>query len=372
MKRILHISNDDKFLCLGKTIFESVPSTKNEFWVIQDKEQIQHINFEHKVFYPLKEVSEDLFTTLNSYDLICIHFLNPQLYSILNSNKINTKILWIGWGGDYYWLINTHPEFNLYLPETTKFIHNSNWIVKLQPILKQLKKVKGRMKLPTINRVDYFAPVNKSEFDIILKNHANFRPQFVDWNYGYITQDIINYYASLKRSGNKVMIGNSSTPTNNHLDVFKELEHVLENESLILPLNYGNKTYAKNLKLTLSKQYNLNLEYKDDLMSLEDFNQLLLECKSLIIGSSRQQAVGTIITALYIGVNVFLFKESLNYKYLNSLGLNFLSIEEMKENPELINRELNLDQIEKNRKIINEIWSLERNANTIKELLHNI
>ncbi|MDG4949867.1 TDP-N-acetylfucosamine:lipid II N-acetylfucosaminyltransferase [Weeksellaceae bacterium KMM 9724] len=357
---------------MGKKIFESVPELENEYWVIADKAEIQHIHFEHRVFYPLKENSDDLYLKLNSYDLICIHFLNPRLYPLIKSRKIKTKILWIGWGGDYYWLINTHNRFNLYLPETTKFIYNSKWIAKLQPVLKQLKKVKGKMKLPTLNGVDYFAPVNKSEYDIILKNHPNFRPQFVDWNYGYINQDIINYYASLKRSGNKIMIGNSSTPTNNHLDVFKELEHVLENESLIVPLNYGNKTYAKNLKLTLSKQYNLNLEFMDDLMSLEDFNQLLLECKSLIIGSSRQQAMGTIITALYIGVNVFLFKSSLNYKFFNNLGLNFLSIEELKENPELINRELNSEQIEKNRKIINEIWSLERNANTIKELLHKI
>ena len=122
LKKILHICNDDKFITPGKIIFDSVPDTENEFWVHPNNGELQHCKFECENIYQ-KDLTQKEFTErINQFNLICIHFMSDKAYRLLLSGKVKIPVFWIGWGGDYYWLIESSPDFHLYRPETHKLV----------------------------------------------------------------------------------------------------------------------------------------------------------------------------------------------------------------------------------------------------------
>ena len=63
-------------------------------------------------------------------------------------------------------------------------------------------------------------------------------------------------------------------------------------------------------------------------MPLSDYTKLMQTCKVVIMNHYRQQAVGNIISAVYLGAKVFLNKENSAYLYLKGLGCPIYEITE--------------------------------------------
>ncbi len=372
MKRILHIGNDDRFICPGKKIFDAIPDATNDYWIIPRDSDLEYVDFQVKNLAGIDLNSTEYFQDINSYDLICIHFLHPKLYSILESGKIKKPILWIGWGGDYYWLLDTYKNFDLFLPKTCKHLKGIFAHPSFETLIKQLKKIKRKSKLKAVNQIQYFAPTNFHEYELLKNNYPSFKPQYFDWNYGYIDETVTNYYSSLKSKGNKTMIGNSATPTNNHLDIIHDLKSILQDRELVIPLNYGDPEYARFIEKEAITELGNGVEALDKTLPSQEFDKVLVSCKNLIIGSQRQQAIGTIITALYLGINVFLYQEGLNYLYFKQQNFHIYSIEELKENPSLLEFKISEDKIKENQQKIVDIWSLKRNKNSLIQLLNSL
>jgi hypothetical protein len=129
--------------------------------------------------------------------------------------------------------------------------------------------------------------------------------------------------------GNNILIGNSSSYSNNHLEVFEHLKTFdLEDKKLIVPLSYGDPILSKQL---VSKGQNLlkdNFYPILDFMPLSDYTKLMQTCNVVIMNHYRQQAVGNIISAVYLGTKVFLNKENSAYIYLKGLGCHVYEITE--------------------------------------------
>ena len=371
LKKLLHISNDDRFITIGKKIFENVANTQNDFWIFPNQKEFEFVKFNAENLFEVNINTQDYYQKINEYDLICIHFLNPKLFALLKSKQIKKPILWIGWGGDYYWMMDTYKDFNIILPHTSRLIQRIPFQKYIQSLVKKLKKLKTSPKLESINQIQYFAPVFKSEYELIRKNFPHFKPQFVEWNYGYIDQEVTDFYSSLWRHGNKIMIGNSATPTNNHIDVMQDLKDVLAKEELIIPLSYGHPLYKNFIAKYARKNFN-KIEVLEKLIPEKEFDQIMLNCSNLIVGSIRQQAVATISKALYMGINVFLYEDSLNYKFFKENSFYIYSIEELKTNPHLLKTQLSKEQIIENRERINRFWSIDKNSQSIANLLESL
>ena len=65
-----------------------------------------------------------------------------------------------------------------------------------------------------------------------------------------------------------------------------------------------------------------------DFMPLSDCTKLMQTCNVVIMNYYRQQAVGNIISAVYLGAKVFLNKENSAYLYLKGLGCHIYEITE--------------------------------------------
>lgn len=372
MKKILHICNDDKFIALGKKIFDSVEGAENEFWIRPKQASFEYVDFPAENIYGEDLNQEKYIQQIYQADLLCIHFLHPDLYPLLNSGKIKIPVLWIGWGGDYYWLIDSCKNFDIFLPETAKLLKLPLQNSVIQVVIKKLKKLFRHNKFKTVNKITHFSPTFQEEYDLIKSTYTGFKPEYVEWNYGYITPELIQKYSSYYCTDDKILIGNSATPTNNHADIFLQLESVLKGKKIILPLNYGDKNYKLKVKTAAIQRFGSNVQILDSFMPVDDYDRILLQCRNVIVGSMRQQAVGTIITSMYMGANIFIFKDSINYKYFKGHGFHIFTVEELASKPELLDHKLSEDQINANREKINYLWSIDKNRKTIENLLSNI
>ena len=126
------------------------------------------------------------------------------------------------------------------------------------------------------------------------------------------------------------------------------------------------------MKTAADKRFGSNVQILDSFMPVDDYDRILIQCRNVIVGSMRQQAVGTIITSMYMGANIFIFEDSINYKYFKDHGFHIFTVEELASKPELLDQKLSEEQINANREKINYLWSIDKNRKTIETLLSTL
>ena len=101
-----------------------------------------------------------------------------------------------------------------------------------------------------IERIDYFAPVLEYEYELVRKalSFRNF-PEYIYFNYGSLEKHLIKSFNQKNVNGDNILVGNSATDTNNHIEIFDLLNTLVLGDStkIICPLSYGNETYKKNI-----------------------------------------------------------------------------------------------------------------------------
>lgn len=360
---ILHIVVDDKFIDMAYKAFERVYPGKNEFLVISNSKNLKYIKLTPVKIISLKEFFKKSFMEkLSRYEFVVLHWLDDfKKFLVLNAPE-KVKFVWIGWGGDYY----CYTKKNLFLPLTKDYLDktnkknlNINVISGLKYTIKNIlfmRKLNVKIDIRELfNKIDFFAPVIKEDYDLVSSAIEKFKPQYISWNYGTLEDDLIKDLNS-KISGNNILIGNSATPENNHLDTFKFLENIdLRDRKLICPLNYGDPEYAKYISNKGALYFGNNFYPITEFMSIDEYRDILKSCSVAIMNHLRQQAVGNIIMMLYMGAKVFLNKESPVYSFFNKQGAKIYSTNELCM--EEINLELKDEDIERNREILRKHWS---------------
>ncbi len=104
----------------------------------------------------------------------------------------------------------------------------------------------------------------------------------------------------------KILVGNSATETNHHIEVFKVLSRFKdENVRFVVPLSYGKDNYRD---MVLEKGREIlgdAFEPVVDYMSLEAYIEMLNSCDAGVFNNDRQQGMGNINIMLAIGKKVY-------------------------------------------------------------------
>ena len=127
-----------------------------------------------------------------------------------------------------------------------------------------------------------------------------------------------------------ILLGNSGTSTNNHLDVLEVVsKYKSDEQDVIIPLNYGDPKYIHWLRPRL-EGYDATPLY--DFLPRDQYFSFVKQCSYCCFGVIRQQAMGNISFCLREGLKVFLYRDSVVYKGLKTLGFVVFAIEEIDEN----------------------------------------
>lgn len=359
-RKILHLATDDKFIDQAIRLFERELPGQN-FLFVHSKGAPKNIKSPiHGSVSRASVLTGGLAEDASGYALVVLHSLDPAWWRIVLSLPTGLPVLWLGWGFDYYDLLGKECG-DLLLPATRAWVGQGEMgdglTVKLKRGIRCL--FFGVDKKKVIERIDYFAPVLPEEYDLV-KGAVDWDrfPQQVVWNYGSLEEDLVRGFLDGRVTGHNLLVGNSASPTNNHIDLFRALSgQVSSHRKIIAPLSYGNPVYRE---IVLQEGQGVFSEVffpLVDFMPLEQYVQTLLSCGFAVMNHVRQQALGNIIILLYLGAKVFLRQESPVYEHFRKQGMVLFTVQELERDFGMLDEGLDLVSMEANRQLIIRYWS---------------
>lgn len=300
--------------------------------------------------------------SLVEYEAVVVHgmfYKHVKKMIMKSSNQI--KFVWLGWGGDYY---DTIPELskNLYFNKTLENLQ-SDYKLTLKNTIKSLIDFfvpSYNIKTSDIyNRIDFFGPVLYDEYVLLEKILKPIHCTYIPFSYGQLENDLIKGIENYKLNGNNILLGNSASYTNNHIEMLELLSNFdLKDRRVITPLNYGDKSYTKKImsygQMLLSQNFNPIVDFMDK----QNYHKMLSSCSICIMNHKRQQSLGNIITMLYLGAKLFLNQENPVYVFLKKEGAVIYSIDELDFNSKIV-EQLSENEIKINKTVLERHWGEE-------------
>ena len=365
----LHIALDEKVI--GRCIrnFERVFPGQNKFIIIMRDRDLKYVSEDCciPVHYGTSEFWKKV-GSIEKYESVIIHsFFKESIDFVL---KINHHcIYWIEWGADLYDNLLAVKGYKLHYEKDIDWRMSH---VRLPYLLYRvvkwcyLKHLQHKQ-IKAIKKVRYFVPDSMyDEYPLLLKyypslNHLEYKEFFY-----YPIDEVVDIpLFENKTVGDNIIVGNSSSVTANHLLVFQKLNSFnLDKAKILVPLSYGNsklRDYVKTLGFEMWKENFVPIE---TFLPLNEYNNVLQSAKIFIFGNWRQEAVGNILAALYIGGKVFLDSRNPLLDYYERLGLYIYDLSSLSEKE--LSTKLSEEEVAHNRNILKKIYSKERQLQLIE------
>lgn len=350
--KILHIIKDDKFFDSVIKLFESDSRLDNKSILpVQEKENYIFRRIRNTDIVELVNISslKNVFKN-KEYDVIFFHSLPIQLYKYIPLINEDIIVIWWAWGYDIYNSakgMSPIIPMQLYKPKTKLFLMsiNKGVITFVKKIISEciISYYYNKLRDKVLERIDYFQPVLPLEYELMcnvkgFKAKEFYYPSSFSYRNIEIPEKIVD--------GN-IFLGHSLSPNNNHLDVWCDIKrYIPNNRNVIIPISYGsNKQLASEL-LNKIQSKKCNIVFLKDFLTINEYIQLLNEASYAVYGIIRQEAMGNIYHCLRSRIKVFLYKDSLVYRFLKNNGYVVYAIEDINENS--FNEPLSLNEHEQN------------------------
>lgn len=262
------------------------------------------------------------------YDKVFIHQLSPLMYRWIARHSFR-ELNWMTWGTDLYSL--PFVRYNFYEPLTLVYKQKRKF---QSGLLYLLKVYLTNMPFRTIaySKIDHVLTWMESEFEFA-KDHI---PSLKATHQFFFYENQLPYQAldkieEVNRSRDvlKIVVGNSGTPTNNHLDAIRTISDSGIRADLYIPVSYGEKDYVEYLKKNVSFYKGGTIEFVDRYMAFEEYIRFLASTDALVMNHIRPQGYGNIFMMMYLGKPVFLNDKNISLPDLRLAGMRWCSINEI-------------------------------------------
>lgn len=376
--KIIHLIIDEKFLDFSFKVFQELEVCEcvENRYVALVGERTQ--NFKHIADIPLWRVagveyanSAQVLEDLEWCDVLVVHWWHAVASSVVERASKSTIVVWSGWGGDYYDLL-PGGEDGLYGEKTKELMRQIQGAYRARAkqrrngfslMMEAFKNIPGKSarndvadKKNLIKRFDYFSAPIPEDFEQLKAALGNlFRAEYVQLSYGSVEKTFLCGECGV--SGNDILLGNSATGTNNHLEILDILSSIeIGDRKVIAPLSYGLQEYGDEIEKRGGELLGDHFVPIRNYMPLKDYNFLISSCSIAIMNHRRQQALGNIAAMLYRGAKVFLDENSVAFQFFRRKGAYVFSVREIAELGVEAFVSLNLSEMKRNAEIINKIW----------------
>lgn len=329
--RIIHLARDEKFIPLMRELFEAAHPGANH-WLIARRSRAAlafvtpgpDVTDRPEWWFRTPLVTRDV----AGADAIVAHSMTTIFANAIGHAAPTTRAVWLGWGYDYYPLLS--PQLGpALLPATRELsgLHDAAeegspaqpgstwWRKKKTPALELIAP-----RLDTFCVLPTEVPLLRRALPALVAEHHEL-PLFT-------TEDVFERGAPTM-AGSDILIGNSATASNNHVEAFELLRNRASEGRVIVPLSYGNADYGRQVAALGAQQFGKRFDPLRQWMPIDEYNQRIGRCGFVIMNHRRQQAVGNIGAALYKGATVYLRPENPLYAFYRSLGLHLRSVDEL-------------------------------------------
>lgn len=328
----------DKFLDSFIADIYAIGEEKNNvFWFRGDKGETNYIKTDKEVEYlGYDKISlKNKLQLLKPTDTIFIHWYDMWISELVYD--LPNKLFVIFWGGELYEEPFWHHAKWIHDKETYTIIKKQSYpkIVWQKNIFKTIRNIKSVLQYPAVvnqlyeqkkkqvERIDYiiFGQLNTAEIEKIKELYPTFKARHLAGQYDLNFDLAAKVNIKTKKTAViKILVGNSATEANNHLDAFRELK-TLKNVEIYCPLSYGSECY-KEIVIKAGKRYfGKNFFPVTDFMQRKEYVEFVNEMDIVYMYHNRSQAWGNIATSLTLGKPVFLKKKNAIKQYISAIGI---------------------------------------------------
>ena len=363
MLKILHITNDEKFVESTIFLFEQVENINNYYLLPLDKIEDSRFLKQDKIsnlknIICVKYYTAQYFQIIESInpDFIYFHGLSIEHKFILNKIKNRYKVIWGSWGRDIFSSKPMYP-FN-YKKNTATLLKSSRNRRSLRDVIGQLYFyfLRERNRIPKdsihyLKYIDVITTVVKEDYELFSERVKDVcKIKYIPFNYsGGVNNDVL----SLETTSSNILIGNSANPENNHVETFEIVSAFdIGDRKVIVPLSYGGDAKYIRRIIELGKFYfKENFHPLLEFMPKDQYMETIQSVEFAFMNHSHQHAMGNIWYLLSSGKKVFMDYDNTAAKSLLRLGVTISNIHNIKE--EEVFEPLNFEIKKHNREIIN-------------------
>lgn len=366
----IHLVNDEKIINRTIDVFEEVFPGENLFvvtnrtssfkWVRKGKNVLSRTEFlRQKDKYPFSE--------------LYIHLLNRRKMEVINTLPLEgVSVYWIIWGLDLYNKLLAPKGFKMIDYSTSYYRNDRGGLKRLWILFKEWQEKHAAKRTIRFikDKIDYIVTdTTDNDYQYLLKYYPEL--QCKPWkDFFYYPLDVIlgEELMKCKVTGTHIMIGNSASGTNNHEYVMRILSKLdIRNRQVVVPLSYsGKESYVASVVQAGKELLGANFVPLLDFMPLTDYNQLQISVSVALFGNWRQEAIGNIVVALYLGAKVFLSAANPVYEWAQSHGLTVYELEKISQQD--LDAPLEDDIRLRNREILSSLYTKNRMCQLIKAL----
>lgn len=294
---IVHLIPDEKFTYKIINYFSSeFKKIDSNYVVYNDGHNFYNGNFE-KVTYINSFNNEEskIMGSLKKADKIVVHgFDSVDLLLFLNKHiSLTSKCVFVIWGADIY-------NDRLFLKE------NNGLFLKrrIKTLLKKrmLKRSRNFMTFTyeDYNRAHEWFGINGNRYDCLYPSNLN-----ID-GLNKIEKEIIDNDEDRPIN---IIVGNSATITNNHLEAFDKLSKFKDkNINIYCPLSYGDMEYAKIVEKEGKNIFADKFISIKNFMDINEYSKVLASMDVGVFAYDRQQATENLEILSYFGAKMFIKK----------------------------------------------------------------
>jgi hypothetical protein len=370
--RILHIAQDEKFITGARYLFEKAFPGDNQFVIVKPPADppLRYIDdqFEADFIIHSSSTVPELINRCKKAKVVIFHGLNKLKGAIFRGSREKYKFVGIIYGAEVY---NCNISGDNFLGEKSSRLNEKlqgkNLVSRLKGFYQWIRYFDTNGLYEDIRMEEIFYKINTFGF-ASERSHQKFinngilNPESRMIPFSYYPLDYIIGNDNLKVKGANILLGNSASATNNHLEAIDILKKInINGRKVISPLSYGQEDYANAVELYGNQQLPLKFETVRKFMPLQHYNELICSCGCVVMNHYRSQAMGTLISSIYLGAKVFL-NETDAYHYFKSLGcyiylidedlvrqgntsLSSLSQEQVNHNRRVLRKELSADAL---------------------------
>ncbi len=371
--RVVHLARDEKFIPLMQSLFEAANPGANRYVIARRRRRKQRFvqPADNVVFRPEWLLRTPLIASdVRDADCIVAHSMTTIFARALRYARADARVVWLGWGYDYYPLLEAQLGDPL-LPATRALIAALRGDAAAGSWWQRLFSRPGDDDAPGAKRIalsDVASRLNAYAVlppEVALLRHALPQLQGEPHEVPLFTAEDVFQKGPQAMEGPDVLLGNSATASNNHLEAIDWLRSRAGNGKLVVPLSYGDAAYGQKVAALGRERFGDRLDALTGWMALADYNERIRHCGFVVMNHRRQQAVGNVTSALYKGATVYLRRENPLFDFLAGLGVCLREIDDGAGALEALSSE----QRSRNREIIGAHYARERVLSAIRGLL---
>lgn len=377
---IVHIAPDEKFIDAAYDIYERAFPNKNLFLILVDKPKGELKYVSNKVNYEQISLNDNYLKQINEITkhskLVVYHGMSyHQALLALKLDKENTKYIWSVFGAEVYNNPKIIKNGSIGYETYKRYVESTKERIKdyLRPFYYSIVKRKSepsKVIKQSFKEMDYAAILYKEEFQKYKELYLlSDKSQHLKFTY-YPLDAVIKKETDFVSDSN-ILIGNSASYTNNHIETFKILKAFdISKREIVCPLSYGNMEYALSIENFGRINFGSSFQSIKNFMALNEYQKILQKCGIVIMNHHRQQAVGNVLNCIYLGSKVYLSKQNTLYHYLKRIGCYIYSVEDdLNQSNKTVFDLLKRDQMVTNRNVLTEEIKLD---SVVRELNKNL